>query len=349
MLKGRFRDSLKLALIASLIGLAGSGGQAVAEDAAAFYKGKTVRFIVGVGVGGGFDTYARLLAPHFSKALDATVVVENQPGAGGIIALNGIAAASPDGLRIHIANGTPLLLGQILETKNVRYDMTKLSHLGAVSNEPWAALVRNDLPIKTPQDLVKYDKQIRWGATGPTGGPSDGAALTCEALSLNCRIITGYRGSSEIALAMQRGEVDALYVTDASAYRYQQRKQAHVIGVGARERSKLMPNVPTFFEAVKLSKDKQWWLDFRAELNDFGRILVTSPGVPADRLAFLRAAIKKVMTDPAVVAEAEKKKRPIEYRDPETLRKLASKLLGDITPEQRKAVREVVLTKYYSK
>ncbi len=336
-----------VALAGLVLSMSANGG--AAQDAAAFYKGKTVRFIVGVGVGGGFDTYARMLAPHFGKTLDATVVVENQPGAGGIIALNGIAAAQPDGLRIHIANGTPLLLGQILETKNVRYDMRKLSHLGAVSNEPWAALVRLDLPIKSPQELVGYGKLIRWGATGPTGGPSDGAALTCEALKLQCRLVTGYRGSSEIALAMQRGEVDALYVTDASAFRYQQGKQARVVGIGARERSKLMKDVPTFHEAVKLSKEQQWWLDFRAELNDFGRILVTSPGVPADRLAYLRAAVKKVLTDPAVIAEAAKKKRDLAYRDPETLRKLAAKLLDSVTEKERANVREVVLKKYYSK
>jgi tripartite-type tricarboxylate transporter receptor subunit TctC len=341
----RLAAALALSTLAIPIGVNG----AAAQDEAAFYKGKTVRFVVGAGVGGGFDTYARMLAPHLAKALGATVIVENQPGAGGIIALNAIAAAQPDGLRIMLVNGTPLLLGQILETKNVRYDMTKLSHLGAISNEPWAATVRTDLPIKSPQDLVKYGKQIRWGATGPIGGPSDGAALTCEALKIDCRIIAGYRGSSDIALAMQRGEIDGLYITDGSAARYRERKQAHVVGIGARERSKLMPDVPTFHEAVKLSPQSQWWLDVRAELNDFGRVLVTTPGVPADRLAFLRAAIKKVLTDPVVLAEADKRKRELEYRDPEVLSKLATKLINGIDAKQKAAMREVVLKKYYGK
>lgn len=343
--KSRAAAAVALSALAIAIGANG----AAAEDAAAFYKGKTVRLVVGAGVGGGFDTYARMLAPHFAKALDATVIVENQPGAGGIIALNAIVAAQPDGLRMMLVNGTPLLLGQILETANVRYDMTKVSHLGAISNEPWVASVRTDLPIKSPQDMVKYGKQIRWGATGLTSGPSDGAALTCEALKLDCRIITGYRGSSEIALAMERGEIDGLYVTDGSAARYQQSKRVRVVGVGARERSKLMPDVPTFHEAVKLSPQSQWWLDVRAELNDFGRVLVTTPGVPADRLAFLRAAIKKVLTDPAVIKEAAKRNRELEYRDPELLRKLAAKLIKGIDAKQKAAMREVVLKKYYSK
>ena len=77
-----------------------------------------------------------------------------------------------------------------------------------------------------------------------------------------------------------------------------------MIAVGDRKRSELMPKVPTLFEALKLTPEQQWWLDFRADLNEFGRVLVTTPNVPADRLAFLRAAIKKVLTDPELIADA---------------------------------------------
>ncbi|MGE0626916.1 MAG: tripartite tricarboxylate transporter substrate-binding protein [Hyphomicrobiaceae bacterium] len=334
--------------LAALVSLTGSAN-ALAEDAAQFYKDKTVRFIVGVGVGGGFDQYARMLAPHIAKQLGATVVVENQPGAGGIIALNTMSVAQPDGLRFQIINGTPLLLGQLLGLKNIRYDLTKLEHLGAVSAEPWAALVSTKLPIKTPQDLVSYGKQISWGATGPTGGPSDGAAITCQALKLNCQIVTGFRGSAEIALAMERGEVDALYVTDASALNYAKNKQARPVGVGARKRSTLLPDVPTFYETLKLAPEQQWWLDLRTELNEFGRVLVTTTGVPADRLAYLRGAIKKVLTDPAVIAEGAKRRRYIEFREPAAVHNLAKKLLGTLDAKQKAEVNDVIMKKFYSK
>lgn len=348
MYKPRYRLSriMPVAAVATFGAVLSATSPVSAEDAAAFYKGKTVKFIVGVGVGGGFDTYARMLAPHFAKALDATIVVENQPGAGGIIALNGMTVGASDGLRFQIINGTPLLLGQLLEQKNIRYDLRTLDNLGSVSAEPWAALVRTESPIKTVADLVKPGQKIRWGGTGPTGGPGDGASITCEALRLDCKVVMGYRGSAEIALAMQRNEIDALYVTDASAFNYQKNKQARVIAVGDRKRSELMPQVPTLFEALKLTPEQQWWLDFRADLNEFGRVLVATPNVPADRLAFLRAAIKKVLTDPAVIAEAAKKGRSIAYRDGPTMQKIAEKMLSGLDAKRKAQVRQVVLTKY---
>lgn len=336
----RFK-SLLIAAAAALIPLS-----AAAQEAAEFYKGKTVRFIVGVAVGGGFDAYARMLAPHLSKALDATVVVENLPGAGGLLALNQMMTAAPDGLRIHIVNGTPSLLAQILEQDNIKYDLTKMPHLGVVAAEPWGVLVAPNSPIKTPADLVKPGQKFRFGGTGPTGGPSDGASITCEALKLDCRVVLGYRGSAEIALAMQRGEIDGLYVTDTSAATYDKSGQGRVVGMASRQRSTLLPNVPTFYEALKLAPEQEWWLDFRADLNSYGRVIVTMPGIPADRLAALRRALRQVLTDPVVIAEGEKTQRPVEYRDGPAMETLATKLVSQLTSERKAQVREVVLKKY---
>ena len=331
---------------AAAVALTITGRQAAAQDAAQFYKGKTVKFIVGVGVGGGFDAYARMLAPHIARLLEATVVVENLPGAGGILALNQMMVAPPDGLRFKILNGTPSLLAQILEQDNIKYDLTRMPTLGLVASEPWSVLVSPGSPIKTVQDLVKPGQKIRWGGTGPTGGPSDGASITCEALKIDCRVVLGYRGSAEIALALQRGELDAMYITDASAATYEKGQQARVVGMAARSRSTLLPQVPTLYEALSLTPEQQWWLDFRSELNQYGRVLLTMPGIPADRLAYLQATIAKVLTDPAVIAEGARTQRSIEYRDGETMQKLAQKLVAQLTPERKAQVREVVLKKF---
>ena len=93
---------------------------------AAFFKGKTVRVIVGYGAGGGFDLYARMIAPYLGKALGANVIVENQPGAGGIGALNRMMTAPPDGLQIMLVNGMAAAFGQFIEQQGVRYDLAKL-------------------------------------------------------------------------------------------------------------------------------------------------------------------------------------------------------------------------------
>jgi tripartite-type tricarboxylate transporter receptor subunit TctC len=211
-----FKAILPAAAVAALA-LTSASGAANAESAKDFYKGKSVRFIVGYGPGGGYDTYARMLAPHLSKALGATVIVENQPGAGGINALNKVYVADPDGLQIMIVNGTGATLSQLLEQSGVRYDLSKVEHLGTVSASPWIWVVNKNFQPKTVPAIMKSGKIVRWAGAGLIDGLSDGASMTCEALQLKCKVVSGYKGSHDAALAVSRGEMDALYVSDTSA------------------------------------------------------------------------------------------------------------------------------------
>ena len=133
---------------------------AQAPGEAQFFKDKTVRIIVGYGPGGGYDAYARMIAPYLSKTLGASVVVENMPGAGGIAALNRTAVTPPDGLTIQLVNGTGAALSQVLEIPTVRYDVLELTHLGTVSASPWMWMVGPDSPYKTPADVMKPDVKL---------------------------------------------------------------------------------------------------------------------------------------------------------------------------------------------
>jgi len=316
---------------------------AIAEDSgAAYYKGKTVRFIVGLGVGGGFDAYARMIAPYLSKELETNVIVENLPGAGGLLALNQVYAAQPDGLRVLIVNGTPAALGQLLEQDNIRYDLAKADHLGIISAYPWIWLIGPKTDVKTVADAMKPDTKIRWGGTGPSDGPADGAALTCHVLKLDCQIVLGYKSSGDIALAMERGEMDGLYLSDSSAANFVKNGQARAIAAMGRTRSELLPQIPTVFEQIKLTPDQEWWFDFRADLNDLGRILITTPGTAPDRLNFLRAAVKRALTNPELLAEGEKTQRFVAYQPPEKALAMTKKVLSGINAEQKKVVRDVI-------
>ena len=313
-----------------------------AQDAAAFYKGKTVHFVVGLGVGGGFDAYARMIAPYLGQELGANVLVDNLPGAGGLLALNQIYTAQGDGLRLLIVNGTPAGLGQLIEQDNIRYDLAKFDHLGVISAYPWIWLASKQSGIKSVADALQAGRKIRWGGTGPSDGPADGAAITCEALKMDCQTILGYRSSGEIALAMERGELDALYVSDSSAANYTQAGQVTPVASMARVRSALLPNVPTVYEQAKLTPDQEWWFDFRANLNDLGRILVTSPGTPPERLAFLRDAVRRALGNPALIAEGEKSQRFVAYQPPEKALEITLKVLSAVSAEQKKRIREAV-------
>jgi tripartite-type tricarboxylate transporter receptor subunit TctC len=329
--------------LALLLGAAVWGAPAHAADGAAFYKGKTIKFIVGYGTGGGYDTYARMLAPHLAKVMDATVIVQNQPGAGGLVALNGVYNSAGDGTQIMIVNGTAAGLSQLVGDSNVRYDLTKMGNLGVVSSSPWIWVSGPKSSFTTLKDFLKPGAKPIWGGGGQIDGLSDGAAITCLALKLDCKIVRGYEGSAQVALALARGEVDALYVSDTSANNYVKAGNAKAILTMSRDKSQFFPNLPSVFDAVKLTNDQKWWFDFRATLDDLGRILVAPPGLPKEQLAYLQQTVRKVLADPEVIAEGAKSQRYISYRDPAKTVKMLGTVLTNITPAQKKMLTDAVM------
>ena len=343
------RSGGAVAALALLAGLAtaASLAPAQAEDAMAFYKGKTVHFIVGYGPGGGYDTYARMLAPHFEKATGATVVVENKPGAGGITALNQLVRGEPDGLSIQVLNGEAAILSQLTKKAGVAYDMTKVSILARIEEEPHFLLVNPKMPDSL-KDIIASGKKVKFSAGSRTDNLGDYAAVLCEALKMNCQIITGYKGSKGASLALFSGEADALTISESSGFRYASGGKAKIILTIGHARSKLKPDIPTVYEAFKLSPDQKWWFDFRLAIKSFGRSLVGPPGIPADRLAYLRKVWKDILTDKTVIAEFAKKKRGISYAPPDALKKTVDEELGALPADKRNKVNEVLLKKFSS-
>jgi tripartite-type tricarboxylate transporter receptor subunit TctC len=325
------------------LALALGAASARAQDAErAFFSGKTVRMVVGYGPGGGYDAYARMIAPYLSKTLAASVVVENQPGAGGLVALNRLYTAPPDGLTMMIVNGTGAALSQLSEQGGVRFDLGQFGFLGTVSASPWMWLVGPNSPIQTPQDAMKLGKRMNWAASGPADGMSDGAAFTCAALNLDCRVVLGYAGSNQAALAVTQGEMDALYISDTSANAYVSGGQQHVVAAIAHRRSRFFPDSPTIYETVKLTADQQWLFDFRGKLEDLGRILMVPPGLPPGRLATLQAAVKATLADPVLLAEGERSQRYIDYLDAATTRKNAQAVVSELSAGERKRVQDIL-------
>ena len=309
---------------------------------AAFFRGKTVRIIVGYGAGGGFDLYARMIAPYLGKALGANVIVENQPGAGGIAALNRMMTTPPDGLQIMLVNGMAAAFGQFIEQQGVRYDLAKLEHLGTVSGNPWVWLVNVNSPYASPKQVVEAGKKYMWTAGGPIDGLSDGAAFVCEALKLDCNIVLGYPGSNESAMSVANGEMDMMYIVDTSAANYVKGGKIRVLSTMSRERSKIFPDVPTLFESVTLKPEEAALLDFHSTAEKIGRILVAPPGTPPERVAFLSQAVKTTLTDPALIAEGERTQRFIGFMDANETRKATLGVVSDPTPEQKKRMIEIL-------
>jgi tripartite-type tricarboxylate transporter receptor subunit TctC len=337
--------TLKFSRVATsmLFSLAVLASPAAAQDSEqAFFSGKTVRFVVGFGAGGGYDAYARMLAPYLSKALGATVIVENRPGAGGLVALNGVYIAPPDGLTIMIVNGTAAVYSQLTDLQGARYDLGKIGYLATLNAPPSLWTVSPHDKTKTIAQALTGTRKWRWAASGPVDSLSDGAAFTCAGLKLDCHIVLGYKGSNDAALAVARGEMDALYVTDTSANTYVQSNGLVPLATIGQKRSRFFPELPTIFEAAKLDAGQEWIFNFRHLAQSLGRILVTPPAMSESRLAFLEAAVKKALSDPAFLAEGEKRQLYTDYVDGAGTRKNATSIVTTVTPEQRKLVQDIL-------
>ena len=167
-------------------------------------------------------------------------------------------------------------MAQLVEQQGVAYDLSKVGHLGIVSASPWLWVGQPNNPAMTsPSDAMKPGVVLNWGASGLIDGTADGGAITCTVLKLNCKVVLGYKGTADIALAIERREMDAMYVSDTSANLYVRSGQNRAIATMARNKSQFFPETPTIFELVKLTPEQEWWFDFRSTLDAFGRVLVT--------------------------------------------------------------------------
>lgn len=307
------------------------------------FSGKTIRFLVGFGAGGGYDAYSRMLAPYFEKELGAQVVVENLPGAGGMKALNRVYIAPKEQLTIMIANGPGTALQQLVDLPGRRFDLLKFGYLGILDSPRWIWLVSPTSDINSLQDAMKRAKPISWGGSGKISGMSDGAAFTCHMFKLNCKLVTGYKGSRAAALAVAQGEMDAIYVSETSALKYVQAKNARAIVAVNRHRSDLFPKLPAITELVELDKEQLWWLDYRNTLEFLGRLFVVAPSIPKPVLAKLQKVTAKIVSDPKFLAEAKRRQRTIQFTPPEKAKEAVVAVLESVTPEQKARIRKVVM------
>lgn len=322
---------------------------AYAETAADFFKGKTLRLVVGSSAGGGYDTYARMLAPHLEKRTGSTVIVENRPGGSHTTAMNHVfTTAKPDGLSIMLAPGESAVLGSLLGEPGYRFDISKFEVLGRLNSAPRILIVNPNSPYKTLEDVRRAQKPIMLGYTGITDGGSDTGAVFCHALKLLCKPVIGYKSSQDFTLAAIRGELDGTILTEDSVKRYSESGQLRAIAVTGREKSLLAPNVPTVFEATDVDAEARWWLDFREDLRKLGRILITTPGTPADRVTFLSDSVRLITQDPVAIAEFDKRGLPLRYATPEEIKTIIVSFLGgSLTKEQIKEIQFVITKKYY--
>ena len=285
--------------------------------AAPYYEGKVIRIAVAFPPGGGYDRMARILARHLPKHIPGkpTVIVENMPGASGMIGANYVYnMAKPDGLTIGAINRvTPS--AQLLKIEGVKFDMLKYSWIGSAAVETSVLAIRTDLPYKTFEDLRKAKEPINVGATGPGDTTYNFPILIKQFLGVNLKLTTGYGATTDILLATERKEVDGY----ASAY---SSIRPHIARGLLRPvlRSKIpSPGIEKLPAVEDLATDPmgKTILAMYTVSDRVGRPYVAPPGTPADIINGLRDAFTKVTKDPELKQEADKLMMDVDYTPPE--------------------------------
>jgi tripartite-type tricarboxylate transporter receptor subunit TctC len=332
-----------LAIALAWVAMQPAMAQADAKD---FYKGKTVRLIVGYGPGGGYDTYARFIAPYLEARLGTTVLVENQPGAGGFNALGSLLRDPGDGLRILMLNGEASVLAQLVGKSAIRFDLRKLAYLGRVSYENRTLIARKGGELDTFDAFLKANKIIHFGAGDRIDTMGDPATILCHALQIKCKLVTGYKGMPDATLAMQRNEVDAIVTAESQVAAYMRSNPIVPLAILGARSAPLLPGVKTIFELVNLTPEQSRWLKFRADLADFGRTLIVPGDTPPARVAVLEDAVTSVLTDPRVLTEADRTSRPITFASAPDTRKLVENILSALDPKDQAFLKELLLSGY---
>lgn len=306
---------------------------AFAED---FYKGKTIRFIVGNAPGGGYDTYTRTAARYISKYIpgNPTPIVQNMTGAGSLVAANYVGnKAKPNGLTVGIWNNQ-IILQKVLGEKKVRFDPKKLGWIGApVKGVPTCA-VMGFTGLKTLKDVLNSNKPLKMGATRAGSTTYDFPHVLNRLVGTKFDVISGYTGTATIRIAMQKGEVDgacwgweSMIVTARAMLDAKGDEklipfltEGHVSDPEVKD----LPQVSALIKGKdKLATFNAWYAPY-----EFQRPLSLPPGTPKARLETLRKGYKAALNDPGLLAEAKKSQLKIDYVSGQQIEKYVDVILA---------------------
>jgi tripartite-type tricarboxylate transporter receptor subunit TctC len=315
---------------------------AFGEDSEAeFFRGKTLRLVVGIGVGSGYDINARLLARHLGAHIPGqpTIVVQNQPGAGSLTMTNALYNTGPfDGTAIGASfNGMPTT--PLLQPTGVRFDPLKLNWLGSTNRETQALYVWHTAPAQTLDHI--RTTEIVMGAQAPGSTQFDYPVLARELFGFKFKVVTGYESTPKIHLAMESGEVQGTIANwstlKAISGNWITEKKIRILTQWALKKNPELEQTPLFIDVARTDAERAALRLVLARL-EYGRPFFLPPGVPAGRVDALRRAFDATVKDSAYLAEAEKLKVDVDPISGEEVAALVAEVLRT-PPETVAAVR----------
>ncbi len=305
--------------------LTASSAVALGQDAS-YFAGKNVTYIVATNAGGGYDAYARLIGRYLESYLQADhVIIRNVPGAGHLIGANTLARSRADGLTIGTFN-VGVIYGQLLANPALRFKLEDFAWIGKAAGESRAVLLAATCAQQSVEDLITATEPAVFAGAGIGSASYADTRLLAEALELNVRIIPGYEGT-EAEMAMMRGEVCGLVASASSVQSFVDGGYAtFVLAVGGT-----IAGVPNAIDYARDDRSRRI-VELISAMAKLGRISAAPPGTPEAELAALRAAYRNALEDPALLAEAHARGRPIEPAFGNEVERLIAAAL-DQTPE----------------
>jgi tripartite-type tricarboxylate transporter receptor subunit TctC len=309
-----------------------------------FFKGKTIDIIVGFSPGGGYDLTARTLARHLADHIPGhpNIVVENRTGAGSLLAADQLTyKAEPDGLTMATVDAGAFAQDQVLGERSIKFDPRNWGWLGTPATATPVCAIMGFTGLKTFQEILNSNKHLRMGATRVGSTPADLPKILNWTLGTKFEVITGYKGTSRIRLAMQRHEMDG------ACWTWESMKTTARSMLNATGDNKLIPfiiakrwndpevkDLPLIPEMIKnpekLAGYKAWVAKY-----EFEHPFVVPPGVPKERLEILQQAFKATMEDPKFLADARKSNLYIQYVAPAVIHEKLDDIYG-LSPQLKR-------------
>ena len=336
------RAGFVASLIAAVLALAAG---ARADPIADFYRGRSVSLIIGYSAGGGYDAYGRVVARHLGKHIpgNPAIIPQNMPGAGSLRAANFLYNVAPkDGTAIgHFSRG--LAMEPLIGTSATQFDARRFTWLGSGTDEVSVCMTWHGSRVKTWNDMLTIPFTV--GGEGSGSDPDIFAAVVRNTFGVKLKLVSGYPGSAEVALAIERGEVDGRCGWSWSSLKLLKpdwiaNKRINIIAQLALKRSPELPDVPLIFDFASDDRQRQI-LKLVLSRQSMARPFAAPPDLPADRKQALRSAFDQTMIDPEFLAEARQRGlevNPVSGADIDKLVDELYRTAPEIVAEARAAV-----------
>jgi tripartite-type tricarboxylate transporter receptor subunit TctC len=320
--------------------------RAHAQSVEDFYRGRSVRLTVAAAVGGGADLYARVLARHLGKHIPGhpTFVIQNTPGAAGLLVARQLQNSAPgDGSVVTLLQRNNLL-EPLLSERDVGFDPRKVTWLGSLNKDTYLIFSWHTSGVRTVEDAMKKELIL-----GNTGGGNENVTfplLLNQTVGTKFKLVRGYKGSGDLAIAIERGEVQGRAITWTTLRGdhpdWLSEKKVDVVVQFALKRNPDLPEVPSAMEFVKDEKDRRLYQLLFATL-EAGRPFAIAKGTPPDRVAALRKAFAELSQDGEFLRELQQRGGSVEYLTGEEVEQLISSIYAtprDVIDRARALVAE---------